>query len=307
MARYEKSMKKPFAHIIFIIILACTAPYAFLPTQAHAAQQQNIAVLISREIAPYIQMVEGLESQLHSLNVQRFFLDNQGRPYSLVASTPALDPDAYSALVAVGPEALRYLQPRAGEVPVLYAMILNPDNVIDPAYPTPCGISLNIPIQAQLSAIRNTVPEVRRLGVLFDPDNNASWYETAQRAATRMDIQPVPVQMDTRQGRIEIVGDYASLDALLFIPDKSIISKAVIRHVIKNAAARGVPVVGYNSFFYSSGAALIFSIDYTRVGEQAAFLVKQVLEGQKCSGSAPPKFETRINPIVLNNLKQYRN
>lgn len=277
-----------------------------VPGSGLAFQPDAVAVLISREITPYIQMVNGLETHLRSHDVQRFFLDDQGRPYSLVASSLGLEPEAYSAIVAVGPEALRYLQPRAGTVPLLYAMVLNPTNVIDPAYPAPCGISLNIPIDAQLAAIRDVLPETRRLGVLFDPDNNAAWYQKAQAAASSMAMHLIPVQVDTRKGRVSIAADYPNLDALLFIPDRSVISKAVIRHVIKNAASYGVPVVGYNSFFYTSGAALVFSIDYAKVGEQGASLVRQVLEQKVCTGDIPSYFATRTNPIVLESLRQYR-
>jgi putative ABC transport system substrate-binding protein len=266
-------MKNPFAHIICIMLLLCTAPQSPVVSLSEAAQGQRAAVLISREIAPYIQMVEGLETHLRSIDVERFFLDDQGRPYSLVASTPNLEPQSYTAIVAVGPEALRYLQPRSRNTPLIYAMILNPENVVDSAISIPCGISLNLPTQGQIEAIKKTIPQTRRLGILFDPANNAAWFARAHTIALNMDVELVPIKVETRQGRISIVGDYASLDALMFIPDKSIISKAVIRHVIKNAAARGVPVVGYNSFFYSSGAALVFSIDYTRVGEQTASLV----------------------------------
>jgi len=278
-----------------------------MPGAGLALQTEGVAVLISREISPYIQMVEGLESALRSYAVQRFFLDSDGKPYSLTATTPDLDPEACTVLVAVGPEALRYLQPRARDIPLLYAMILNPGNVIDPQYPPPCGVSLNLPVQSQFEALKTAIPGIRRLGVLFDPANNAAWFARAHPIARNMDIELVPVQVNTQNSRISIVGDYASLDALLFIPDKSIISKAVIRHVIKSAATRGVPVVGYNSFFYASGAALVFSIDYTEVGQQCAALVKQVLEGKHCSGNIPPQFDVRSNPIVVEALKQYRN
>ena len=276
-----------------------------VPGVGLAFQPDAVAVLISREITPYIQMVNGFETHLRGRKVRRFFLDAQGRPYSLVASTPDLKPESYAALVAVGPEALRYLQSRAWNVPLFYAMILNPENVIDPDLPPPCGVSLNLPVQAQIQAIKKAIPPIRRLGVLFDPANNAPWFDKARKIAANMHIELLPLQVEFRQGRISIIGNYASLDALLFIPDKSVISKAIIRHVIKQAAARGVPVVGYNSFFYTSGAAVVFIIDYTQVGEQTASLVKQTLEGKFCAGSIPPNFAVRVNPIVFESLKQY--
>ncbi len=84
-------------------------------------------------------------------------------------------------------------------------------------------------------------------------------------------------------------------DAILFIPDKTIISKAVVQYVIKQAVLQGTPTVGYNQFFYDSGATLAFIIDYAKVGQQVADQVETILAGEPCPGQVPPVFETRIN------------
>lgn len=269
-------------------------------------QGEGVAVLISREISPYIKMVEGFEARLRGVDVTRFFLDEQGTPYSLTASGLGLEPEAYAAMVAVGPEALRYLQPLSGNVPLLYAMILNPENVFDPAYPQPCGVSLNIPLELHLNSIVEVFPRLQTLGVLFDPANNATWFARAEAVAQNLDIELVPLQVTRLSGRISILGDFTRPDALLFIPDKSIISKKIIQHVIKRAAARGIPAIGYNSFFYASGAAVVFSVDYTAVGEQTAALATTAIETGTCSAQLSPVLDTRINSIVRESLKQYQ-
>jgi hypothetical protein len=180
-------------------------------------------------------MVEGLESRLGNQPVQRFFLDDQGKPYSLGDRGAKLVPSQYAALVAVGPEALRYLLPRTGTVPLIYGMVLNPELVIGADDKLPCGVSLNIPVRAQLSTIRQHLPAVARLGVLFDPENNQAWFENAATVAASMGMQIVPLRVNRQSAKLDIIGDFSLLDTILFIPDKSIISKAVIQHVIKQA------------------------------------------------------------------------
>lgn len=290
---------KPGLGLIILLLTCCCAVHA-------RAASQPIAVLLSQEITPYIKAVRGIENTLSDKRVQRFFLDDRGNPYSLASSGIGLKSEAYAALVAIGPEALRYLQPRSGNTPLVYAMVLNPDNVLDPQHTDPCGVSLNIPVDKQLHEIRQAFPGLQSVGVLFDPANNATWFRRAEKVAASLQIELTPLQVKRSAGRISIIGHFTRPEALLFIPDKSIISKVIIQYVIKKAATRGVPVIGYNRFFYDSGAAMVFSIDYHDVGEQTAGLVMAAIESGGCSVQAVPTIETRINDIVLGSLKRYR-
>lgn len=268
-----------------------------------AAKEARVAVLLSREIAPYVAMVEGLERQLGNLPVQRFFLDSQNTPYSLNGFSQALDPAQFEALVAVGPAALRYLEPRSGQVPLLFGMVLNPDKVSGDGDRPLCGVSLNIPIAAQLQAILKHFPWMTRLGVLFDPANNQEWFERAVTEARPLGLELIPLQVERTAGRLSIVGDLATPDAILFIPDQTIIARSVIQYVIKQAVLQKTPVVGYNQFFYDSGATLTFAIDYEKVGQQVAGQVEGLFHGEGCSTLLAPAFETRVNADVWQALQ----
>ncbi|HIJ89324.1 MAG: hypothetical protein OEV89_00510 [Desulfobulbaceae bacterium] len=282
---------------LFLLLLILASPSLCL------AREKVVGVLLSREIAPYVSMVEGLESRLNASS-QRFFLDESGRPYSLGGRNATLNPRLYDALVAVGPEALQYLQPRAGGIPLLHGMVLNPRNVISDPQWQPCGVGLNIPAEAQLASILRYLPAIKRLGVLFDPGNNQAWFKGAAAAALAKGFELVPLQVSRQGGKLEMVGDFARLDAILFIPDKSIISKAVIQYVIKQGVLGNTPVIGYNRFFQDSGAALNFLIDYHKVGQQVARQVEQLLSGEKCEGEVPPLYEVVVNDEVWRALRK---
>ena len=284
-----------------VCCLAALIVMAVLPGLC-LAKDEAVGVLLSREIAPYVAMVEGLESRLGSLPVQRFFLDDQGQPYSLGDRGATLSPSQYAVLVAVGPEALRYLLPRVGTVPLVYGMVLSPENIVGPGDRIPCGVSLNIPVKAQFSSIRQHFPTVARLGVLFDPDNNRAWFDDAATVAAGMGMQLIPLRVNRQSAKLDIIGDFSVLDGILFIPDKTIISKAVIQHVIKQAALHRIPVIGYNQFFYDSGAALNFIIDYRLVGQQVAAQIQQLIAGERCHGTLAPNFAARANDDALRAL-----
>lgn len=282
--------------------LLCGLLMLFFATDVFA-DEKPIGILLSREIAPYVAMVRGFENGLGNQPVQRFFLDDQGRPFTLGGQELTLNADLFSAMVAVGPESLIYLQSHNNSVsvPLFFGMILNPTNLLTEEVPPPCGVGLNIPIAAQFDALRQQLPKLKRLGVLFDPANNQHWYEEAGNIASRMDLELIPLQIRRTAGRLALVGDFAQPDALMFIPDKSIISRAVIQYVIKQAVLQRIPVVGYNQFFLESGAALAFVIDYHQIGRQVAHQVETVLAGQKCQFAAPA-FELKRNPQVWQAL-----
>jgi len=284
------------------IVLGFLLFIVVVPGLSHA-RERVVGVLLSREIAPYVSMVEGLESRINA-SVQRFFLDDNGRPYSLSGRNAILSPQMYDVLVAVGPEALLYLQPRTGAIPLVHAMVLNPRKlIIDPQW-QPCGVGLSIPAEAQFTSIHRYLPSIKRLGVLFDPGNNQSWFKAAVAVAGARGVELVPLQVSRQGGKLEMVGDFSRLDAILFIPDKSIISKAVIQYVIKQGVLSNTPVIGYNQFFHDSGAALNFLIDYYKVGQQAARQVELFLAGEKCDGEVPPSYEVMVNEEVWRALKR---
>ncbi|MDX9818187.1 MAG: hypothetical protein RBT16_04690, partial [Desulfococcus multivorans] len=133
------------------VIAGMTFVWLFVPLSIKAGQQ-SVAILLSREIAPYIEMVEGVEEGLAGTQVQRFFLDDRGTPYSLVGQSPHLDPRSFAAVVAVGPESLRYLAPRSKTTPLIYGMVLNPEAILSGDSSPRCGVDLNLPINEQLKS-----------------------------------------------------------------------------------------------------------------------------------------------------------
>jgi len=285
---------------IFFWLILCVSLFT---SEICPAQDRPVAVLISREINPYVEMVKGFESAFKNHPVQRFFLDKQGRPYSLEGGSVVFEPQKYAALVAVGPEALHYLQPLAKDIPLFFGMILNPESFFSATLLPVCGVNLNIPIKNQFAEIVKLLPGKIKLGVLFDPVNNQVWFEQAQGLARNTGIDLVPLHVQRIAGRLNMEGDFAPLDAILFIPDRTVINKPFIQYLTKKALLTHIPVIGYNHFFLDSGSAMAFLIDYAAVGRQVATQVTAVLGGAPCPGIVPPEFTTTLNSSVWQLLK----
>lgn len=305
-------MKTRISKYIFFfqVFAALLLPLLFFTPGA--AEELPVAV-VSQEIKPFIEMIEGFEQSLQQ-PVVRIFLDKKSTPFSHDSLYKGTKIENYGAVVAVGPSALAYLVGNSGlgqEGPylsdggkLLYAMVLNPDTLI-PENVSLCGISLNLFSRIQVAKISQVFPFVKKVGVLFDPDNNSKGFRAANIIGLFRGISIVPVHI-RKQSDVNLIfkDEFSDLDALLFIPDKTVTSPTIIRHIIKQSIARKIPVIGYNRFFNKSGAALSFVLDYSAIGEQMAHKVKGVLTGEPCEATIPSYYmELNKEVVTLLNLE----
>ncbi len=293
-----------------------------------------IAVIISREIKPFIEMVEGFESIVEQ-PVVRIFLDQNRNPFSHDPLYKDTNIDNYSFIVAVGPLALSYIIQSNNIIDnkissknrdiallniskkVFYTMVLNPENII-PEGVSICGISLNLFSEDTISKIVEVFPSIERIGILFDPLNNKRWFEKVKNSGVFNNIITVPMHISEHSDLNSLrQQDGLNVDALLFIPDKTVTSPTIINHIIKQSVARKIPVIGYNSFFHKSGAALSFVLDYRLIGEQMAHKIlavskvefsekevteEQVFHKQPCEPSTPA-YHISLNRSIVELLE----
>jgi len=78
------------------------------PVSDTFAENKPVAILISQEIKPFMEMVQGFEQSFEK-PVVRIFLDKNKLPFSHDALYQGVDQDYYSCIVAVGPSALSWI------------------------------------------------------------------------------------------------------------------------------------------------------------------------------------------------------
>jgi putative ABC transport system substrate-binding protein len=275
----------------------------FSPAPGFSAEQTSgvVGILISREILPYLQMVQGLEENLEQSSA-RIYLDKTGKPYSQESRLQELQPSDFKVMVAVGPQALSYLRDRHWPGTVLYAMVLNPERFFWKSARI-CGISLNLGPWKQLLAVTKIFPKIERLGILFNPEKNLKWFKQAKAIMTLKRLALVPLEVNQRSDIPKLFTPPGpQVDAILFIPDQTVISQSMISYVIKESLRLGIATFGFNRFFHESGAALSFIIDYRAIGKNIAQMVKSLSNGGSCVSSGPP-FSVLLNQKAIKTLE----
>jgi putative ABC transport system substrate-binding protein len=215
----------------------------------------------------------------------------------------SLSGETFDLFVAVGPEAVRFASEEAAleKTPWLYTMVLNPPKVSGRTE-TACGVPLDIPAKRQLEMVAQGLTAVKRLGLLYDPRYNSEFFTKAVTEASLLDLKIVPLKVSSKKDIPTVLKQqWENIDALWLIPDQTVISESIVQYIIKDAVFKKTPVIGYNRFFYESGAAVAFVFDYEELGRQTGRLAANVLLGKACEKESPA-FHVWLNLRVIDKL-----
>ncbi len=270
-----------------------------LPPWAGAFSSSTVDVVVSSEIRPYIEALNGLRDLLKR-PMRVFYLKENHR---LIARQLNEDPTA--PVVLIGPGAARFVE--EGEVDPRRSVVLM---VLDPPPRVKgvelCGIDLRIPIETQLSAMARRLGRGSRIGVLYDRNENQALIARSQEVAREIGLTILPLPVTSREEvRERLQSALGDLDGLWFVPDSTVISEAVVGWLIKEALLHGVAPVGYNHFFMEKGAVMSFTVDYAGVGRQGAMAVERLMKGQGC-GMSPPPFRVEWNEKAWRLVQERR-
>lgn len=209
-----------------------------------------------------------------------------------------------AALVfAVGLKAALVAKLEIEDVPVIFSMVRDPAKY-DLIAANMTGISLQIPIDGQFAAMRAVLPQLKRIGVLYDPEKTGALVEEARRLAKGLGLELVERQVRSEKEVPATLRPVMSqVEALWLVPDSTVLTEESLRFILSTTLEHNVPVVGYSSEFVRNGALLGLSVNSEDIGRQAGLLAKKILIDQY------RPFSTTFPPVRLRltlNLKTAR-
>jgi putative ABC transport system substrate-binding protein len=280
------------------IILAFFLWPVFLGLLHAKEHNADIAVIVSSQIRPYVMALEGLRSSLQQ-PLTIYYLNSNPK---LIRHH--LSQKCYDLLITIGPEAsvLAWSTLNLNDKKIAL-MVLDPQKLL--ADPEPYGVDLRIPIKEQIRLIKQRLGNRREIGILYNPAENREWIEQAQKEGSELGISVIPLMVHKRNEIIKVLSSaYKNIDTLLFIPDSTVISIALLSHLVKDALLHGIAVVGYNHFFVEIGAVMAFNINYEKVGILGGKLARDIMSGSRC-GLSPPPFEVEWNEKAWKTITEY--
>lgn len=272
---------------------------------AHAGPSNIVTctVLISSRIKPYMEAVNGLKQQLESvpgIRTRYLFIKDISKADVLDTLT-----SRNSVVVAVGPEALLLLNSWELDpfIHKFFTMVLDPQRRIALSDDF-CGIFLAITPDEQIPSIKKALPWIKKLGILFDPANNSDYVKHACAMAAGLGFEIVPIQAKSQDNvPTALRENWGKINALMLIPDASIISSSLVSLIIKEGISNRIPVVGYNHFFLHNGALMAFVYNYKEIGKQTADMIISVVLFAPSCNQQPAELQIKLNKKLARQLQ----
>jgi len=286
---------------LMLLLLTCLILAA--PTHA-PAENRTVAVILSQKIKPYMQVLKGIQQGLD--REKAFFME----VFSISPADKQRDDlrkklleKTHDLFLAIGPEAgeLIWSMDELRHKGKLFSAILNPQNV-DHMESFRCGVSLQIPVSTQLSEISTSLPDIKKIGLLFDPKYNLPFFEKTQASENHHGIKIIPLSISSKPEISRILKENLNnIDCVWMIPDPTVITEKIVQYVIKQALYQKKGVIGYNTYFIKSGAVFAFELDYYQIGIQTADKARAYFNGEGCRATAP-SFQKIVNAKMARHL-----
>jgi len=243
------------------------------PIRAH-----EVAILKSANITAYNQAVSGFKSSIPS-NTKFIEYDlkgdtSVGRKYASKIRASGAD-----LVLAVGLKAAIAARLEIFDIPVVFCMVLHPSKY-DLKANNMVGISVKIPIVQQLSTLHTVMPNLKRVGYLFDPEKTPRLSAEATNQARQLGITLIDRQVRTEeQVPIALRELLPEIEALWLISDSTVLTEESFSFLLGAAFDRRVPVIGFDPEFVRRGALISFWVDSADIGREASQLAQAILDG----------------------------
>lgn len=243
----------------------------------------DIAVLLTADVDAYRQAVRGFKSALknHRVVAELNMEGDVSRGPKLVGEARAkAKPDL---IFAVGIWALQVAAEHAGNLPVVYAMVLNPPSLLPPGVKNVTGASMNVPIDQTLRILKQLGPQIRRIGVVYDPSKTGYLVKRADALARDEGLQIVAKEVRSSKEAVSALDalQEEGVDVLWILPDETNLAEPMLQQMLLVSYRKKIPLLGLSENHAQRGALLSLSFASSEdIGKQAAELANSILAGK---------------------------
>jgi len=239
--------------------------------------------------------MQGFEQTLHA-NVIRVCLAEQADQAALLATLQQSKPDM---VAAIGSSAAAFATRHIRDIPVIYFMVMNPDQALLQAGNVH-GVVLNQNPVLMLDSLRDMGIAAARIGTISSSLLKPSF--ALEQLSTALKQRGLKLNLATVSG---VVSDLRVLDTLLqdsdaiiLIPDQQAITARTYKYLVERSRQLRIPLLVPTGLLVKVGGLLSFNHDAADIGRQAAEMANSILDGDH---ALPPQPQyARHNALVIN-------
>lgn len=266
-----------------------------------------IVVLLSKPLRPYNDALSGFEELIQKNGYKIAFVYNldekkDNRP-QFISTIKGENP---GLVFAIGTEAAIFAKQNLSDLPVVFSMVLNPvksglvESLAAPGNNL-TGVSLDIPPELQFEKLKEVLPHVTRVGVIYN-EKESDWIKEVRQAAQKnglsLIVKPVNSQIDVPGSLDEIVKE---VDCLWAQVDPMIYNVQSSQYILLNLLRSKIPMMAFSAQYVKAGALLGLECDYVDIGRQSADIALVILKHGALGNVAlvfPQKVRLLINKKI---------
>ncbi len=280
-----------------------------LPIPDASEEPGRVVVVKSRDLAPYNQAMEGLRRTLlahdPALAVQEVqFPQSESMEKAFLEALEKSRPDL---IVTIGTQATRAVGRRITGVPVVFSLVLmssDSEALFRQRPPNVTGAAMDVPIGVQFARMKEIIPDLKRVGVIYNPKMTGEVIPEARSAAAagNLTLVEIPVANEAQVMK-ELEGLKGRVDALWSVADSTVFTPRSVDSILLFTLRHAIPFVGLSPSFVKAGALLSFSCDYEDVGAQSGEMAVEILKG-KSPSDLPVAYPRHVSLFLNLNTAQ---
>lgn len=230
-----------------------------------ASRLERVAILSSMRIRPYEQIAQAIEREVKGAETSTYYMDQDPEALSSISKM------APTSILTVGRQALKAAADIRGEAPLVFTMVLFPQEVLGRSEPGVSGIGMIPAPKNQLLILKNGF-HFNNILVFYNPSVTgflASYFRSATPPG--MHLQLEAVSSDAELVR-RLQSGLEDEDAVLLVPDPTVLTEQGLRSLITSCYASGVPLVGFSPMYLNLGAAVALSVTEEQTARMAVAL-----------------------------------
>jgi putative tryptophan/tyrosine transport system substrate-binding protein len=280
----------------------------------------RMAVITSLDTPPYEDVATGFLEFIKKEGVIADFehyglSGNAGKASEVIRQIKKKPP---RLILTIGTLATQTALREVDDIPIVAGLVSNMDELRKSKNAT--GVILDFSLMTQFEWMHKLMPEIKIIGVLYNPKENQAKIDAAIQAAKKEGLTLMPKEVETPRALPDALESLARrVDLLWGINDQLVLSPQTAEAILLFSFRRGVPFVGLSSSWVKAGALYALDRDYKDLGAQCGELTIKILQGTKPSMLAivPPRrtlyslnqktadhMKLEFSPLVIQNAQQ---
>jgi putative ABC transport system substrate-binding protein len=264
-----------------------------------------ISVLMSHDSAPYQAVLDGFQGYLRDKGVQADYEVmhiKEGNDKQLAGQINQQD---VALIYCLGGQACQFAQQLTPRRPIVASMVLTADSILTDAQST--GVFLTYSPETQLQWLKKLFPHIKRVGVIYNPEENQAQIDAAIGSARQLGLELVAEPIDTPK---ELPGALQNLlrkiDILWALPDRTVLAPQTAKEVLLTSFRSRIPVIGASTPWVKGGALYALDPDYPDIGAQNAAMALKLIQGtpiNKIPAAEPRSVAYTLNLKTVKHMK----